>query len=102
VSDIPLTRWKATDQIRDLTVKTEALTEALQAEQAESLRQAEIARDALAQVERLRARLPSPDDVRRALRVIERAEGTGDVDAWDYQGVKDVLRAALPKEGGDE
>jgi hypothetical protein len=53
-----------------------------------------------AEVERLRARLPSPDDVRTALRVIERAESTGDVDAWDYQAVKDVLRASLPKEAG--
>ena len=45
------------DRIRELEAKVERLTAALAEEQAESLRQAEIARDALADAERLTARI---------------------------------------------
>jgi hypothetical protein len=46
-------------RINDLEAEVGRLTKALQEEQVESLRQAEIARDALAEVERLRAALPA-------------------------------------------
>lgn len=67
------------------------LTLALAEERAESLRQAEIARDAL-------ARIPNPDDLRT---VCDEAMGDGDFveNSWhDAKKAVARLRATLPKE----
>jgi hypothetical protein len=72
-------RWYLADPV---DAEVERLTEVYREEQAESLRQAEIARDALAQVERLTAELA---DARSGLRYTRQ-----------YRALP------LPAEGGDE